>query len=64
MTLIRMIAHEHGEETLIQYYNELWPNDPNFTIQLFLHLFCSLQKEPSKKSWVLFEFEPQNAFFQ
>jgi hypothetical protein len=32
VTLIGMIAHGHGDETFVQYFNELWPNDPNFTI--------------------------------
>jgi hypothetical protein len=64
MTLTRMIVHGHGDETFIQYYNELWPNDPNLSIGLFLCLFYSLEKEPIRKSQVLFEFEPQNAFFQ
>jgi hypothetical protein len=27
-------------------------------------LFCSLEKEPIRESQVLFEFEPQNTFFQ
>jgi hypothetical protein len=31
-TLTSMIAHGHGDEKYAQYSNELWPNDPNFTI--------------------------------
>ncbi len=33
-------------------------------IMLLLRLFCNLEKEPIMESWVLFEFEPQNTFFQ
>ncbi len=33
-------------------------------IKSFLHLFCSLKKEPIRESQVLFEFEPQNTSFQ
>jgi len=64
MILIGMIAHGHGDKGFAHYFNELWPNDPNFTIGSFLDLFCSLEKELVKESHVLFEFEPQNAFFQ
>jgi hypothetical protein len=64
MTLIGMIAHGHGDEAFVQYSNELWPNDPNFMIWLLLHLFRNLEKEPIRESLILFEFEPQNAFFQ
>ncbi len=32
ITLTSMIAHGHGDERYAQYFNELWPNDPNFTI--------------------------------
>ncbi len=69
MTLTRMIVHGHGDEMFVQYSNELWPNDPrpndpNFTIGSLLCLFRSLEKEPVRESRVLFEFEPQNTFFQ
>jgi hypothetical protein len=63
ITLIGMIIHGHGDEAFIQYSNELWPNDPNFMISLFLHLFHNLEKELVKESRVLFEFELQNVFF-
>jgi hypothetical protein len=63
VTLTGMI-HGHGDEAFAQYSNELWPNDPNFTIGSLLHLFCNLEKKPIRESWVLFEFEPQNTFFQ
>jgi hypothetical protein len=33
-------------------------------IGFFVFLFCRLEKEPIKESHVLFEFEPQNTFFQ
>jgi len=58
-----MIIHGHGDDAFIQYFNELWPNDPNFMIRLLLHLFHSLEKELVRESHVLFEFELQNAFF-
>ncbi len=45
ITLIGMIIHGHGDKAFIQYSNELWPNDPNFMMKLFLHLFHSLEKE-------------------
>jgi hypothetical protein len=31
VTLTSMIAHGHGDEIYVQYSNELWPIDPNFT---------------------------------
>jgi hypothetical protein len=48
MTLTRMITHGHGDEAFTQYSNEIWNNDPNFTIGSFFGLFCSLEKEPIK----------------
>jgi hypothetical protein len=32
VTLMGMIVHGHEDEKYAQYSNELWPNDPNFTI--------------------------------
>jgi len=32
ITLMSMIAHGHGDEICAQYFNELLPNNPNFTI--------------------------------
>jgi hypothetical protein len=61
--LTGMIVHGHGDEAFAQYFNELWPNDHNFTIWLLLGLFRSLENELVKESHVFFEFEPQNAFF-
>jgi hypothetical protein len=59
-----MITHGCGDKVFAQYSNELWPNDPNFPIGSLLCLFCSLEKEPIRESRLLFEFEPQNTFFQ
>ncbi len=64
VTLTRMITHGHGDKTFMQYFNELWPNELSFTIGLFLRLFHILEKEPVRESQILFEFEPQNTFFQ
>jgi hypothetical protein len=50
MTLIGMIAHGHGDEAFIQYFNELRPNDLNFTIGSLLRLFHSFEKEPIRES--------------
>jgi hypothetical protein len=38
ITLMGMIVHGHGDEKYAQYSNELWPNDPNFTIGFLLCL--------------------------
>ncbi len=38
VTLIGMIAHGHCYEGYAQYSNELWLNDPNFTIGSLLWL--------------------------
>jgi hypothetical protein len=34
--LVAMIVHGHGDEKYAQYSNELWANDPNFTIRSLL----------------------------
>jgi hypothetical protein len=57
------MIHGHGDEAFAQYFNELWLNDPNFTIGSLLCLFHNFEMELVKESQVLFEFEPQNAFF-
>jgi hypothetical protein len=57
MTLTGMIAHGHGDEPYIQYFNELLSNDHYFTIGLLLCLFHSLERKPVRQSQVLFEFE-------
>jgi hypothetical protein len=49
VTLIKMIVHGHGDKTFIQYFNELWPNDPNFPIGSLSHLFCNPEKEPVRE---------------
>ncbi len=64
VTLTRMIVHGHGDKAFVQYSNELWPNDHNFTIGLFICLFDNLEKEPIRESRILFEFKSQNACFQ
>ncbi len=38
VTLIGMIVHGHEDETYVQYSNELWPNNLNFTIGSLLCL--------------------------
>jgi hypothetical protein len=38
ITLVAMITHGHGDEAFVQYSNELWPNDFNFTIGSLLRL--------------------------
>jgi hypothetical protein len=40
ITLTSMIMHGHQDEKYAQYSNELWPNNPNFTIG---SLLCHLQ---------------------
>jgi hypothetical protein len=64
MTLIGMIVHGRGDKAFAQYFNEIWPNDPNFMIRSLLRLFPNLEKEPVRELRVLFEFKPQNTFFQ
>jgi hypothetical protein len=39
ITLMGMITHGHGDERYAQYSNELWPNDPNFTVGYLLRCF-------------------------
>jgi hypothetical protein len=39
ITFIGMITHGHGDEGYVQYSNELWSNDPNFTIGSLLRFF-------------------------
>jgi hypothetical protein len=60
---MEMIAHGHGNEAYTQYSNELWPNDPNFTIGSLLHLLRTLEKELVCELWKLFEEEFRNDFF-
>jgi hypothetical protein len=63
MTLTGIVVHGHGDEAFVQYSNELWPNDPNFTIRLLLRFFRNLEKEQVREFEVLLEFEPQTHSF-
>jgi hypothetical protein len=47
-----MITHGHGDKALVQYSNELWPKDPNFTIGSLLRLFCNFENELGVTSFV------------
>jgi hypothetical protein len=58
-----MIAHGHGDKKYAQYSNELWPNDPNFTIGSLLWLLSTLEKALACESKMLFEHPTQNALF-
>jgi hypothetical protein len=55
ITLMGLIAYGHGDEAYTQYSNELWPNDPNFTIGSLLRLLKTLEKELVCESQKLFE---------
>jgi len=61
--LTSMIAHGHGDERYAQYSNELWPNDPNFTIRSLLPLLQTLKKALTCESKMLFEHLPQKKLF-
>jgi hypothetical protein len=50
-------------ERYAQYSNELWLNDPNFTIGSLLWLLQTLEKVLFCGSKILFEYPPQNALF-
>jgi hypothetical protein len=63
VTLISMIVHGHGNEKYAQYLNELWANDPNFTIGSLLGLLQLLEVVSISNSKLLFEHPPQNSFF-
>jgi hypothetical protein len=63
ITLMGMIAHGHCDERYAQYSNELWPNDPNFTIGSLLPFFQTLEKVLTCEPKMLFEHVPQNTFF-
>ncbi len=63
ITLIGMIVHGHGNEVFISHSNEFWSNDLNFAIGSLLQLLQALTKEPINESRIIFEHEPQNAFF-
>jgi hypothetical protein len=61
--LMGMVAHGHGDEKYAQYSNELWPNDPNFTIGSLLRLLRTLEKALACEFKMLFEHLPENALF-
>jgi hypothetical protein len=61
---IRLITHQHGDEAFVQYSNELWPNDLNFTIGSLLCLLRTLEKELVHESQRLFDHELQNELFK
>ncbi len=43
ITLTGAIAHGHGDERYAQYCNELWPNNPKFTIGSLQWLLQTLE---------------------
>jgi hypothetical protein len=55
ITLMGMIAHGHGDEKYAQYFNEFWPNNPNFIIGSLLQLFQTLEVALVSKLKLLFE---------
>jgi hypothetical protein len=55
--------HGHGDERYAQYSNELWPNDPNFTIGSLLCLCYTMEISLVSESKLLLEEPPQNSFF-
>jgi hypothetical protein len=63
ITLTGMITHGHVNERYAQYFNELWLNDPNFSIGSLLWLFQTLEKVLVCESKILFEHPPQNTLF-
>ncbi len=63
VTLTGMIIHGHEDERYAQYSNELWLNDPNFTIGSLLQLLRMLEVVIVLKSKLLFEDPPHNSFF-
>jgi hypothetical protein len=58
VTLTSMIAHGHKDEIYAQYFNELWPNDPNFTIGSLLWFLQMLEVVLVSKLKLLFEHPP------
>jgi len=64
ITLMRTIMHHgQGDERYAQYSNELWPNNPNFTIGFLLWMLWTLEVALVSKSKLLFEHPPQNSLF-
>ncbi len=64
ITLVGMIAHGHDDEAFVQYSNESWPNDLNFTTRYLLCLLWTLEKEHVCELQRLFDHELQNEFFE
>ncbi len=58
VTLMDMITHGHGNEKYVEYLNELWPNNPNFTIGSLLWLLQTLEVVLVLESKLLFEHPP------
>jgi hypothetical protein len=63
ITIVSIISHGHGDKKDVQYSNELWPNNPNFTVGYLLQFFYTLEVAPISKSKLLFENLPHNSFF-
>ncbi len=63
ITLTSMIVHDFDDERYAQYFNELWPNNPNFTIGSLLQLLQTLEATLVLESKLLFEHSLQNSFF-
>ncbi len=57
------IAHGHKDERYVQYSNELWPNDPNFTIGSLLRLFYTLEIALVAELILLLEELPKKSVF-
>jgi hypothetical protein len=63
ITLTCMVTHGHGFKKYVQYLNELWPNNLNFTIG-FLSWLCYTLEIPPISEWkLLFEKPPQISIF-
>ncbi len=64
ITLMGMITHGHKDERYAQYFNELWPNNPNFTIGSLLQFFQTLEAAlVNLELKLLFEHPSHNSFF-
>ena len=59
-----MVTHGHGDGAYAHYFNELWPNDSNFTVSSLARFLRTLERPPSRDSKVLFEYPPHNDFFR
>jgi hypothetical protein len=62
VTFTIMIMDGHIDERYAQHSNELWSNDPNFTIGSLLWLLQMLEVVLISKSKLLFKHSPQNSF--